>query len=422
MIPYPSVFPVADGVRLHYIGTRLFSDNLLSFRILTKMDEKSASAASLISSVLFRGCEKYPDTASVSRRLDMLYDGDIDSGFSGIGDVGSLSFSFSFLDDSFVKDADLTAGCFDLAGELLFSPLTEKGGFLPAYTEREKKNLLDAIEAKKNNKASFAVRSAMRLFLEGSRIWPDEWGSEKSVKKQTPVSLFRQYRSLLRSSPFEIFYIGRRSANSVLARLRPLFDYPRDHRPVLLSPCKMPRRPTRSVEEEGKQDQSHLVLCFRASSPVSTPASRRLAFFSTVFGGSPYGKLFRELREKKSLCYQCDSISFPAIGALLVYCGIDAAKKEEAVSVILSQLDDMKKGRITPKEIGDAKKAYSTAFSALSDSPSALEDWYFSSLLIGSGERPEQTRDRILALTAEDLAAEARSLKLDTIYFLKGKQ
>ncbi|HCA71536.1 MAG TPA: insulinase family protein, partial [Ruminococcaceae bacterium] len=59
---------------------------------------------------------------------------------------------------------------------------------------------------------------------------------------------------------------------------------------------------------------------------------------NTIFGGTPNGKLFLNVREKMSLCYYCGSGYHAASGLLFVQSGVEFANMAKAEKAILEQL------------------------------------------------------------------------------------
>ena len=59
---------------------------------------------------------------------------------------------------------------------------------------------------------------------------------------------------------------------------------------------------------------------------------------------------------------------------------------------------------------------------ATHDSPGAIESYYSTAALSGTGMTPEVYAQAIRAVTREQVAAAARSLRLHTTYILKGAE
>jgi len=82
-----------------------------------------------------------------------------------------------------------------------------------------------------------------------------------------------------------------------------------------------------------------------------------LALLSVVLGGNMSSRLFNEVREKRGLAYSigCSSRTLHDSGVFLVRAGVDNTKIEEALSVILRELEKVVKNGVTQGEFVRAK-------------------------------------------------------------------
>ena len=142
---------------------------------------------------------------------------------------------------------------------------------------------------------------------------------------------------------------------------------------------------------------------------------------NTMFGAGMTSKLFQNVREKLSLCYSIGTTYYGAKGLMTLSAGIDAADEEKAKAEIAVQLDALCRGDITEGEMAAAREAILSGLRGIHDSPGAIENWYASSALSGLPWAPAEYMERIAAVTPEQVAAAARSLKLHTTYILKGE-
>ena len=77
-------------------------------------------------------------------------------------------------------------------------------------------------------------------------------------------------------------------------------------------------------------------------------------------------------------------------------------------------------GDITDGEMAAAREAILSGLRGVHDSPGGIEGFYASAALSGLAWAPEEYMERIAAVTAEQVAAAASTLKLHTTYILKG--
>jgi predicted Zn-dependent peptidase len=165
-------------------------------------------------------------------------------------------------------------------------------------------------------------------------------------------------------------------------------------------------------------------LCMGFATPITNRHEdfAAMQIFNTVFGAGMTSKLFMNVREKLSLCYSIGSAYYGSKGIVTVSAGIDADREENARNEILRQLDACRSGDITDEEMAAAREAVLSALRATHDSPGAIESYYSTAALSGTGMTPEVYAQAIRAVTREQVAAAARSLRLHTTYILKGAE
>ena len=166
--------------------------------------------------------------------------------------------------------------------------------------------------------------------------------------------------------------------------------------------------------------QGKLVMGLRTPDTGASPDYPALAMCNAVFGGSVTSKLFVNVREAMSLCYYASSGLEKFKGVMLVSAGVDSENYETARDAILHELEACRAGEISGEELESARRYLVSALQAAEDAPGRLDDYYLGQQLLGVDCSPSELIDRINAVQRENVAAAARRLALDTIYFIRG--
>ena len=87
------------------------------------------------------------------------------------------------------------------------------------------------------------------------------------------------------------------------------------------------------------------------------PDYTAMVLANCILGGSPFSKLFMNVREKQSLCYYCAARHDTPKNVMFVQSGVETKDLDRTEEAILKELNDMKKGNITDDEILFAKLA-----------------------------------------------------------------
>ena len=413
---------ILPGVRLTACTTEKFKTGYFSINFLRPLDRAEAAMNAVLPRVLLRGTELHPDLQSLSVAMEELYGTEIGGLVRKKGEVQTWGLYADFIEDPLVNDRVFEPVA-ALTAELLLHPVLEQGRFREDYVRREKENLLDAIASVINNKRSYAMNQMVKAMHPDEAYCVDRLGEKAEAERLAAAPLYEHYRRTLAQSRVEILYVGRRTADEAAALFRRVLgDLPRQ----ALAPVGTAHRPraeqVRTVEQTMDVTQGVLCMGYRIG---FTGADRRwpaLMVLNAVFGAGVTSKLFVNVREKQSLCYYASSMVEKHKGELAVSSGISFDKKELVVREIEKQLEDCRRGQISTQELDSAKKQILSALRSTADFPNQLETFYLSQRIGEFSDTPELLSEAIAAVTAEAVAAAARALTLDTVYFLKGAE
>jgi len=157
-----------------------------------------------------------------------------------------------------------------------------------------------------------------------------------------------------------------------------------------------------------KTEQVHIAMGFRTI-PLDHPDRYALDVLASILGGGMSSRLFHEVREKRGLAYyvRTNSDNYTDVGTLVSSAGIDPARIDEAVEVMVEQYNLIahnKKGAITKEELKKAKEYMKGHFVLeLEDSRSVASFYAHQEILEKELENPEETIKKIDAITLEQV-------------------
>lgn len=411
---------IMPGVNLTYIQARKFKTNYMSVQLSLPIERESAARNALLPSVLRRGTSRYPDMRSFARALDMLYGARVSDVVRKKGESQCFGFTGSFVDDAYAPEGGgrLLESAADILGDLVCSPATRNGRFIPDYVESEKANLIDDIRSVVNDKRSYAGYRLLEEMCADEPYGIPRLGSEKDAAEITPAKLYRHYIETAAKAGAELFYCGSADIYRVEgAYLSALSTLPRGEIAENFGALPhAPRAEVKTVAEEMDVTQGKLSMGFSCGSQ-DYPA---LLLANMIFGGSSMSKLFLNVREKLSLCYYASSVLHRQKNIITMSSGIDSANYQRAYDEILSQLSKVASGDMEDWEIEGARENMLSALRTMDDSPAAMEDFYLGQAVTGTFDTPASLAGDIAAVDKSRICAAAESVKLDTVYFLKG--
>ncbi len=418
MIHTTTLFP---GITLHHFADSRFKQSCLSLQLVRSAGKEECAMNALIPAILLRGCESAPDIRSITLRLDDLYGASIGALVRRVGDYQTTGLYCNFIGDRYTLDGEsLLAPMAAFLKDLLLRPLTENGGFRGDFVESEKKNLISTIQSQMNNKRAYAASQLLRDLCADDPFGLPRLGYEEDVRAIDPVALYAHYQTILKESPMELFYVGDQAPEVVADALKTVFEGL--DRCYVNLPAQTPFRGGKEGKRVETMEVAQGKLCMGFATPITLhdPRYAAMQVLNTLFGGGMTCKLFQNIREKRSLCYDIGSGYYGTKGLISVSAGIDCDKDELVQELILKELEDCRNGNITDEELVSAKEALISSLQSTHDSPGAIEGYYATGLLSGFRVTPAAYMDAVRAVTLEDVTAAAKTLKLRCVYFLKG--
>lgn len=416
---------LGPGIRLTAVSSDKFKSSRFSVSMLSSLDSETVNAHALIPRVLLRGSKFRRNLTEISRYSDELFGLNVSSLSRKYGEKHGVGLAASFTDAIYLPEG-YVAKIIDFIFELLLQPATKGGLFLPEYVESEKSKHIEALKSIKNNKELLAYFNFLSSMFEGETYAINHHGDIEGCEKLNYISLSKVYKKLLTFSKVELFYCGSLSSDELMFRLMmPLAGLPRAKRidipetNILYAP---PREDINFCFEKADTTQGIVYLGFRIGEYFKTADLASLRVFNTFFGTSISSRLFKNIREKLSLCYEIYSSYDRFKGSFFIFAGIDFDKFELAKNAILTEIQAVADGEFSDEELSMAKKvAYSDLLSVL-DSPGKLESFFLAMNLSGKDAQPHEFAAACMEVGREDIINIASSLRLDTVYFMTSEE
>ena len=420
MIKTIELFP---GVTLRCCRDDRFKQNVLSLQFLRPMCREEASLNALLPAVLLRGCKSCPDMRSVTLKLDDLYGASIGALVRRTGDIQSTGLSCGFIDNRFTLEGDtLLAPMMAFLEEILLDPVTADGVFSAEYVASEKQNLIWTLESQRNDKRAYAGNQLLKQLCKEDSYGIPRLGEIADVEAITPESLYAHYRKVLEESPVHVFFVGSADPEAVADALRPMLSRLAKH-PVTL-PAQTGLKPGEYSEREEVLDVAQGKLCMGYVTPITLrdPRYAAMQVCNTIFGAGMTSKLFMQVREKMSLCYDIGSGFHGSKGIMTVAAGIEFEKKDIVLQEVKHQLQQILEGNVSLEEMAAAKESLLSMLRSYHDSPGSIEGYYASAAISGIGMDTAQFMAAVEAVELSDVIAAAKTLQLQAVYFLKGEK
>lgn len=411
---------IADGVYFSSITDKRYKKNLISVAFSTQLSEDTATENVIVPVLLTKCNSKLPTYKAFNNKMSRLYASGIGGTAGRQYDLQTISFGAYYLDDIYALSGEKMTGIMtDILIDCLTSPVTENGVFSEKFVELEKKTVIDNIETAINDKRSYAIEHAMKTICKGEPASVCSYGTVEKAKLITPDSAYKAYRRMLETMPCEIICTGCSDFDGVAEKFAAAFEKAGRHdienTTIALSPVKTQ---TEEVTERLTVNQSKLVLGFKSHSDDDAA----LVLLQKIFGGTTSSKLFRNVREKMSLCYYCSAARNDLKGIMLVNSGVENENIKKTKEAVIDQLEEIKNGNFTNEDINFAEMAIKNDFKSVADSAGNVSNWYFDCIRKNDIVTPEEKLGRYLGVSKERIIAAAKSMVLDSVYVLTGNE
>ncbi len=166
--------------------------------------------------------------------------------------------------------------------------------------------------------------------------------------------------------------------------------------------------------ERRHSDQTHLCLGVPGLS-LTHPDRYAFNLMNTILGDGMSSRLFLNLREEQGLAYDVHSSSsnYRDTGALVVYCGVEPSKTNDAVKTIVKEFQGMHQAP-SERELNKAREYSKGRLLLRMEDTRAVASWLGAQELLQDSVRtPEEVVESLDAVTPADIARVAKNFLND---------
>lgn len=264
---------------------------------------------------------------------------------SAMAGRNSMSLRAEFLSKHFER-------AFDLFADVLLHPAFDEAEFV-----RERAQQLQDLASRDDRPSALAFELFQKTLWHAHPYRLSTLGERQSVEALTPSVLRRYHQHYLSPSQMTLAVVGDVDTAEVIARATAIFGHANAE--VRVAPT-MPHEPAwtgpRHAKHTLQKAQSQLVLGFNGAK-VSDPWRRALEVMQTMLSGQS-GRLFLELRDKRSMAYSVSAMVMEGVdpGSFSVYMGTSPEKVDAALEGIRVELGKLREDLVSEAEISRAKE------------------------------------------------------------------
>lgn len=412
---------IKNGVRARLLKSNKFKTNIVGVFFSTELSKDNVTKNALIPAILRRGSVKYPTMCDISIELENLYGAKFDCGVSKKGELQVLRFYGEAVNDKYLPDSNNnTLRLAEIIKDIVFNPAMVDGKFNDEYLAQEKNKLKNIIESRKNDKVQYALERCYELMAGDEPYGLCEYGDVEKVDGVSNEELVNAYNDMINNFNVDLIVAGNID-DEEFDNIVNLFNFDERTNIVELKINDVEPGEVKNITEEFDINQGKLSLAYRTNVKPNSKEYFDMIVYNGILGSGVQSKLFQNVREKNSLAYYAFSRLDKFKGVMGISSGIEQQNYQKALDTILEQIEDMKKGNITDYEYNTTIKTIENSLNSMKDEQLSLVDFYYGQELINSDLTLEDVIENMKKVTVDDVVKVADQVKLDTIYFMKGK-
>ena len=416
---------IKNGIKLHTIETNKFKTNLFAVFLSLPIKREEVTLNTIIPAVLKQGSMKYKTMEEINKQLENMYGAVLDCGIEKTGDNHVIKFYIESLNDNYIpKGEKITKKALDIMLEIILNPIIKNGSFVKEYVDIEKNNIERLINSKIDNKDSYALNRCIEEMYKGKPYGLYKFGYVEDLNNIDEKNLYQYYKKLISQAKIDIFGSGDIKSEQIIKIVKEneyIKNLPeREDKHII-------NNETTEIKEQVKENkitesmevtQGKLVIGLDVQA-YEKNSKYAIALYNVILGESATSKLFQNVREKASLAYSARSNYSRQKNNIYIRCGIEIDKYEQALEIIMQQLEDMKNGNFTDEDIQNAKKYMISGVKTVQDEQDSEITYYIGQELSGQLTTFEEYIKNIEDINKEQIEKIAKTIKTNTIYFLK---
>ena len=405
---------------LHMIKTDKFKTITLRIVFHSPIVKEEITKRLALSEILLQSSYNYPTRRDLTIKAEELYSADVYSNTSRVGNYINTSFTISVLNDKYTEEGNMKKAI-EFISDVILNPNIENKAFKYDKLEIVKNNIKVAIDSVKEDTTGYSL---MRLAEEFDKTSPVSYrmiGYSEDLDNIDISNLYEFYKKVINNDYIDIFIIGDIEKKEILQIIKNNFKFrtiKKKKAPYELKPKKC--RSRRLIAKETiNNSQSKLVIACPINKLTSYEKQYVLPLANIIYGGGTDSRLFKHVREENSLCYSINSSTRVLDSLLVISAGIDKDNYKTTLHLATKLLEELKRAKITEKDINKAKELYKTAIDSIEDNEYQVINEYFKEEVLSLDNYKERFKN-IDKVKRTEIIKVFRKINMDTVFLLEG--
>lgn len=410
----------SHAYNIHIINTNKFKKNMIKINFRGKLVKEDIIKRKMITSILLDSNSIYQTKRLLDIKTEELYnlEGYNQTNISGNSLI--TSFNATFLNDKYTNE-EILEECIKFESELILKPLIKDDKFQKKAFNKARDKVIEDINSIKENPKSYSIMRCLENMDKDIFSYREE-GYLEDLENIDEKNLYKYYLEMLKTNKIDIFIIGEFNID-VKSIIEKYFNF-NIIKKLKLNPYithTRLRKTYRKIIEESNNSQTNLIMGYKIDKMNDFERQYVLPIYSYILGGGSDSRLFKNVREKNSLCYSIKTVPRPISSSLLIVSGIDYKNHKKAIKLIKKDIKFMEEGKFDDYDIEKAISIYINAYREIEDDLASIISKYVSCEYLNY-DLIEDNMKNITKVTKKMVMELALKIHPDTIFILKGEE
>lgn len=405
---------------LHIIKTDHFKTVNTRIMFKRKAKKEEINYRNFLSLMLLESTKKYKTHKEIEVKCEELYALNVRSESFLSGNYSVISFDSVFLNEKYTEKG-LFKEIFNFLFQLILDPNVDNESFDTSSFNNVKNILINNLESYKDVPSYYSRKRILELAGKNTSLELKSEGYLETINEVNEKNLFEYYQKIIKTDNIDIFIIGDVNEEYLKKLIKEAIPINTLKKPSGTHYIEHKKIRKRALIEKEKDDfhQSQLLLAYKLDKLTDFEKQYVIPIYNYILGGAPDSKLFKNIREKKSLCYNISSGHIMIANLILITAGIDARNYKKTVTLIRKQVKDMEKGLFDESDIEKAKLIFLNSYKELTDNPAVIMSIYMLHEYLNRDLLDDRIK-KTKIVTKDMIVSVAKKVHLDTIFFLEG--
>ena len=407
-----------DNYNVYLMKTDKFKSIFVSLVMVNDFNKDNLLKNFVLRKLLTTSSKNLKDETQVTKKVCDLYNSGISISNDILNNIISTNIDMEVLEDKYTQDG-LLYNALDYFFDTIFNPNIVNGEFEKNNYNLVIKSVKEYFDKVKEDKVKYAYDNAYSLMDEVTLKYPLN-GKKEDLKGINEKIMVDYYNDFIKTANASLLIIGNINEDEIINYLKSnnkIKFY--NNKNNYIDSIFTQNTKLKKSETKEKNNQSILILIYKIINLTKRERNVVLPIFTRIFGGSSNSRLFKNVREKNSLCYGIRSSYSRANSIIIVESGISYNNKDKVIKLVTKELDDIKNGNITKEEFNEAigfRKKNLKQFDDYIDSLSYIKQ---SNILFNNDDLNER-RKQVDTVQIKELVDLANKIELNVEYILKG--